>query len=103
MSTVSERLHESTIGAGYAWWTALLDRLEQLSPWLVVVAYAAVYAALLAGAASAALYLAALLSGAIGTVVFFTAGLGLVAAAPAAARALFARILDARAAPPEER
>lgn len=96
MATVSERLHESTIAAGRRRWTALLDQLEQLSPWLVVVAYAVVYTVLLAGAASAALYLGTLLPGVVGAVAFFTVGLALIAAAPTAARALFTTILDAR-------
>lgn len=96
MATVSERLHDSTIAAGRRRWTALLGRFERLSPWLVVAAYAVVYVVLLAGAAGVALYLGALLPGVVGAVVFFTVGLPLVAAAPAAARALFAHALDAR-------
>lgn len=94
MATEPERMHEATIGTGHGYWTALIDRLEELSPWLVVVAYAVVHIGALAGAALAALYLAEMLSGAAGVAVMFTGGVGLIAAAPAVVRALFERILD---------
>lgn len=95
MATVSERVRESTIGAGRRRWTALLGRLPRGSLWLVVAAYLVVYAVLLVGAASAALYLGAILPGAAGAVVFLTVGLVLVATAPTATRILFVRIFTA--------
>lgn len=96
MTTISEHVHGSTIGAGRRRWTTLLGQLEHISLWLVVAAYAVVYTGLLVGAASAALYLGAVLPGLVGVAVFFTVGLALIAAAPMATRALFTHILDAR-------
>lgn len=95
MATAAERVHESTISAGRAHWTALIDYLDQLSPWLVVAAYAVVYTMTLATAALATLALGAALSGMLGVAVFFTGGVGLIAAAPAVAKAMFERVLDA--------
>lgn len=96
MATVPEQVHDSTISAAYRQWTALLARLNELSPWLVVIAYGVVYSVLLVAAASVALYLGAVLPGLVGAAVFFTAGLALIAAAPTAARALFTQVFDAR-------
>lgn len=95
MATVPERTHERTIGAARGQWSALCEYFDELSPWLLVAAYAALYAGLLAGAAVGAVYLSVALSGMAGFVVFLTLGLGLVAAVPAAARRLLVLGLNA--------
>lgn len=95
MATIPERTHETSIGAVRGQWAALCEYLEEFSPWLLVAAYAVLSAGLLAGAALAAVYLSVAVSGMAGFVVFFTVGLGLVAAVPVAARRLFALVLNA--------
>lgn len=95
MATVLERTHETTIGAARGQWRALCDYLAEISPWLLVAAYAALYAGLLGGAALGAVYLSVALSGMAGFVAFLTVGLGLVAAVPAAARRLLVLGLNA--------
>lgn len=95
MATVPDRTRETTIGAIRGQWTALCEYLDELSPWLLVAAYAALYAGLLAGAALGAVYLSVALSGMAGFVAFLTLGFGLVAAAPAAARRLLVLGLNA--------
>lgn len=95
MATVSDRMHESTVGAVRGGWAALGALLERGWLWLGVAAYGVVNAVLLVGAALAAVYLAGLIPGMAGIVVFLTVGLALIAAAPTAARRLFLRTLDA--------
>lgn len=95
MATAAERLHESTIGAGQTYWTALIEQLGELSPWLVIAVYTLVHVGALAGAGMATLYLAEVLSGRAGAAVVFIGGVGLIAAAPAVVRALSERVLDA--------
>lgn len=95
MATVPERLHESPVGAVRGLWVALCDRLEQVSPLLVVAAYVVVYAVSVVGAAIGALYLGAVIPGVAGGVVFLTVGLVILAAAPTAVRRLFVRVMEA--------
>lgn len=97
MATTAERVHESTIGTGQTHWTALLEHLNELSPWLVVIAYTLTHGTALAGAALVTVYMAEALSGMIGVAVFFTVGVGLIAATPALVSAWFTRVLDAHA------
>lgn len=98
MATVPEQMHESTIQVGHQYWARLVSRLGDLSPWLVVAAYVAVYTVVLAGLGGVTIYLAEILTGMIGVAVFFTVGIGLIAAAPTMARKVFARVIDAREA-----
>lgn len=95
MATVPDRLHETPVGALREFWAALLRRLEQGSPLLVVAAYVVVYPVVLVGAAIAALYLGRAVPGVAGSVVFLTVGLLIIGAAPTAVHYLFARIVDA--------
>lgn len=95
MGTVPDRVHELSIGTIGELWAALLGRLEQVSPLLIVVVYAVVYAVVLLGAAIGALYLGAAIPGVAGGVSFLTIGLVIIAAAPTAVRRLFARVVDA--------
>lgn len=99
MSTALERLHDTTLGAVRKQWTALLDRLAAVTPWLAVglilVTYGVVYAVGLLAAGSAALYLAEVIPGVAGTMVFFTVGLAVIGAVPTAVRRLFVRVVDA--------
>lgn len=97
MATVFERTQESTVGGA---WVALVRQLERYQQWLLVGAYGAVYAAAMVGASTVAVAVGAILPGAVGVVAFFTVGLGLVAAAPVAARRFAIRALDALATAP---
>ncbi|MFB6191789.1 MAG: hypothetical protein ABEI11_00530 [Haloarculaceae archaeon] len=96
MATVPERTRETGAGGVHRRRLRRRDRRDRLSPWLLVAAYGATCAVLLAGAAGVAVALGTALPGRLGVAAFFTVGVGLVAAAPAVARALFERGLDAR-------
>lgn len=85
MATVSDRMHDSTVGVVRRTWTALRTRLDRRTQWLAVAAYGVIYAVLLVGAAIVAGYLGMVM------VVFFTSYLTLVVAA----RQLVIRAIDA--------
>lgn len=95
MATVTEHVHDTTIGAGYRYWDALVNWLEEVSPWLVVAAYGVLYTVLLLGSATAALYLGTILPRLVGALAFFTIGMVIIAAAPTATRIMFERIIEA--------
>lgn len=94
MSTVSNRVYESTIGTVGRTWDTVLDRLELISPWFVIAAYVVVYPMLLIGGGVLSVYVGALLPGVAGAALFFTGGLVVVAAAPTAAHRMFIGIMD---------
>lgn len=95
MATVSDRMHESTVGAVRGTWSALSTLLARISRWLAVAAYGVVSAVMLVSAALAAVYLGVYIPGMAGVVVFLTVGLALIGAAPTAARWLIIRSMDA--------
>lgn len=102
-ATSPGRMFERIDWAVNGGWTVLLDRVEEVSPWLLVGIYAVLYAALLLGATVAAVTLGTVLPHPLGALVFFTVGLGLIAAAPVAARGFFTRAVEAVGASGEQR
>lgn len=96
MVTAPERTYGTIRDAVTGRWTDHPDRRNAIEAWLVaataVLAYAALQVALMVGAAALAVYAGALVPGVAGGVVFLTLGLVVVAAAPVAARTLFARV-----------
>lgn len=69
------------------------DRLSpRLLTWLIVSAYLVVNAVMLVGTTVAAIYLGTIVPGVAGTLVIFTVGIALVAAAPTVTRLIFERV-----------